>query len=85
MDTLKVDNADVEDEPEFNLETVERVIKQLEHPSRSSVSFIRHAIISFIHSIGNSVSCFFKDKNHRIGGDRSSIQEAASYPSRRHS
>ncbi|MHC4290170.1 MAG: hypothetical protein ACYSOF_05575 [Planctomycetota bacterium] len=78
-------HEDVEEEPEFNLETVERVIWQLEHPSGSGMYFIRHAIICFIHSIGTRVSCLLKEKDHRIGGDRSSIQEVASYPSRRHS
>ena len=65
METLNENNADVEDEPVFNLETVERVIRQLEGPTYSGSSLIYHVIISFIHSVGTRVSCLFKERKTR--------------------
>ena len=62
MENLNGNNEDVEHEPVFDLETVERIIKELEGPSRSDSSSLRNAIKHFISLIGGRVSLLFKEK-----------------------
>ena len=62
MEKLNENDEDVEHEPVFNLETVERIIQELEGPSGSDSSPIRHAIKHFIYLLGGRVSLLFKEK-----------------------
>ena len=62
MERFNLNYEDVEHEPVFNLETVERVIRQLEGPSCSGRSSIRNAIKHFIHLLDGRMSFLFKEK-----------------------
>lgn len=62
MKKQKGNNEVVDHEPVLNLETLERIIKELEGPSGSDSSPIRHAIKHFIHLLGGRMSFLFKEK-----------------------